>query len=43
LQQTYDSSPDVARFVAHTAFEDPSSPPDAPPRESVEIRTICFY
>jgi len=43
LLKTYDSSPDVARFVAHTAFADPSSPPDAPPRESVEIRTICFY
>ena len=34
---------DVARFVGHTAFKDPTSPPDAPLRESVEIRTVCFY
>ncbi|KAJ4316301.1 hypothetical protein N0V94_005510 [Neodidymelliopsis sp. IMI 364377] len=43
LLKTFDSDPDVARFVGHTAFRDPTSPPDAPLRESVEIRTICFY
>ncbi|KAJ4382235.1 hypothetical protein N0V86_002568 [Didymella sp. IMI 355093] len=43
LLKTYDSSPNVARFVGHTAFHDPTSPLDAPLRESVEIRTICFY
>ncbi|KAJ4993130.1 hypothetical protein SVAN01_01482 [Stagonosporopsis vannaccii] len=43
LLKTFDSSPNVARFVGHTAFKDPTSPPDAPLRESVEIRTICFY
>ncbi|MCW5314171.1 methyltransferase [Nostoc sp. KVJ3] len=32
-----------ARFAAHTAFEDPTSPADAPPRESIELRTIVFY
>lgn len=44
LLKTYDSETDGrARFVGHSAFEDPTSPPDAPLRESVEIRTIAFY
>jgi hypothetical protein len=33
----------VARFSAHGAFEDPTSPRDAPPRESIEVRTLVFY
>lgn len=32
-----------ARFAAHTAFADPTSPADAPPRESIELRTFVFY
>jgi hypothetical protein len=32
-----------ARFTAHTAFEDPATPPDARPRESIEIRTLAFF
>ena len=32
-----------ARWTAHTAFDDPSSPPDAAPRQSIETRTIAFY
>ena len=32
-----------ARWTAHTAFEDPTSPPDAYPRESIEIRTLAFF
>ncbi len=32
-----------SRFTAHTAFEDPTSPPDAPPRESIETRTLAFF
>lgn len=32
-----------ARFAAHTAFADPTSPPNAPPRESIELRTFVFY
>ncbi|MEH2083998.1 MAG: CmcJ/NvfI family oxidoreductase [Nostoc sp.] len=32
-----------ARFAAHTAFEDPTSPANAPPRESIELRTFVFY
>jgi hypothetical protein len=40
----YDSERDGrARFSAHAAFEDPNSPPDAPPRESIEIRTLAFF
>lgn len=44
LLKTYDSETDGrARFVGHTAFEDPTSPPDARTRESIEIRTIAFF
>ena len=32
-----------ARFTAHSAFDDPTSPPDARPRESIEIRTLAFF
>ncbi|MFN6568544.1 CmcJ/NvfI family oxidoreductase [Dendronalium sp. ChiSLP03b] len=40
----FDSAEDGrARFAAHTAFEDPTSPADAPPRESIELRTFAFY
>lgn len=44
LLKTYESETDGrARFVGHSAFEDPNSPPDALFRESVEIRTIAFF
>jgi hypothetical protein len=44
LLKCYDSAVDGrARFTAHSAFEDPSSPPDAPPRESIEARTLVFW
>ena len=40
----YDSREDGrARFMAHSAFDDPTSPPDAPTRESIEVRTIAFF
>jgi hypothetical protein len=32
-----------ARFTAHTAFDDPNTPPDAWPRESIETRTFAFF
>ena len=32
-----------ARWTAHTSFADPTSPPNARPRESIEIRTIAFF
>lgn len=43
LLKCYDSSADVARFTAHTAIDDPTSPDDAAPRESIEVRTLVFY
>src|SRR5215475_11407424 len=42
--KVYDSLTDGrARWTAHTAFLDPTSPPDARPRESIEIRTLAFF
>ncbi len=42
--KVYDSLKDGrARFTAHTAFEDPTTPPHARPRESIEIRTLAFF
>ena len=32
-----------ARWTAHTAFDDPTSPPHARPRESIEIRTLALF
>jgi len=32
-----------SRFTAHSAFDDPDTPPDAPPRESIETRTFAFF
>ena len=42
--KVYDSLKDGrARWTAHTAFEDPTSPANARPRESIEIRTFAFF
>lgn len=44
LLKIYDSRTDgTARLTAHTAFADPSSPPDAPPRRSIELRSLVFW
>jgi hypothetical protein len=32
-----------ARFMPHTSFTDPTTPPDAFPRESIELRTLVFH
>jgi hypothetical protein len=32
-----------ARSIPHTAFTDPTTPPDAFPRESIELRTLVFH
>ena len=32
-----------ARFMPHTAFSDPTTPADAFPRESIELRTLVFH
>jgi hypothetical protein len=42
--KVFDSMKDGrARWTAHTAFEDPTTPPQARPRESIEIRTMAFF
>ncbi len=38
-----DSDRSRPQLTAHTAFDDPSSRPGAPPRRSLEIRTISFF
>jgi hypothetical protein len=44
LLKCYDSKEDGrARFTAHSAFEDPTSAPDAAPRESIEVRALVFW
>jgi hypothetical protein len=44
LLKCYDSDESGrARFTAHTAFDDPTTPAGAPPRESIEVRTLVMY
>jgi hypothetical protein len=44
LFKCYDSETDGrARFAPHTAFTDPETPADAPPRESIELRSLVFH
>jgi len=43
LLKCYDSDPGRTRFTAHTAFVDPTSSPEAPVRESIEVRTLVFF
>ena len=44
LLRCYDSKTDGrARFAPHTAFADPTTPADAPPRESIELRALVFH
>lgn len=44
LIKCFDSKTDGrARRVPHTAFVDPSSPSDAPTRESIEVRALVFH
>ena len=44
ILKTYDSETDGrARFMAHSAFEDPNTPENAIPRESIEVRTMAFF
>ncbi len=39
----YDSDPARATGVPHSAFDDPSCPPDAPARESIDVRAFAFF
>ena len=44
LLKCYDSATDGrTRFGPHTAFVDPTTPANAPPRESIELRTLVFH
>ena len=38
----FDSDPEAVQHTAHSAFEDPNTPPDAAPRQSIEVRTIAY-
>ncbi|OSX56950.1 hypothetical protein POSPLADRAFT_1050355 [Postia placenta MAD-698-R-SB12] len=42
LIKCYDSDVDKARLTPHTAFPDTTSPPEAPHRESIEVRCLVF-
>ncbi len=39
----FDTNPDAVQWTAHSAFEHPDKAADAPPRESIEVRTIAFF
>jgi hypothetical protein len=42
--KVYDSEKDGrARFTPHTSFDDPGTPPGAPPRQSIEARALAFF
>jgi hypothetical protein len=42
--KVYESERDGrARFTPHSSFDDPTSPPDAPPRQSIEVRAFAFF
>jgi hypothetical protein len=42
--KVYDSEQDGrARFTPHTSFDDPATPPGAPPRQSIEARALAFF
>lgn len=42
--KSYDSATDgQSRFTPHTAFDDPATQPDAPARESIEVRAFLFF
>jgi hypothetical protein len=43
LIKCWDSQENVARFTPHSAFQDPTTPADTPPRQSIEIRTMAFF
>ena len=44
LIKCFDSDEDnPGRFTAHTAFDDPTTPANAAPRESIEVRALVFF
>ncbi|MEO6151551.1 MAG: CmcJ/NvfI family oxidoreductase [Croceibacterium sp.] len=38
----FDSDEGAVQHTAHSAFEDPNTPPNAAPRQSIEVRTIAY-
>jgi len=38
-----DSDRNALQWAAHTSFEDPTSMPDAAPRQSIEVRTLALF
>ncbi len=43
LIKCFDSAEDgTARLTPHSAFTDPGSPPEAPHRQSIEVRALVF-
>ena len=38
----FDSDPEAMQLTAHSAFDDPNTPVNAAPRQSIEIRTIAY-
>jgi hypothetical protein len=43
LLKCWDSDEHVARFAPHAGFDDPTTPPGTPPRQSIEFRTLAFF
>lgn len=44
LFKSFDSMEDGrARFTPHTAFDDPTCPPESPPRQSIEVRALVMW
>ena len=42
--KVFDTDSDAGvRFTAHSAFDDPNTPADAKPRESIELRALAFF
>ena len=41
--KTYDSNEKPFMPTLHSAFDDPTSNENASPRESIEVRAICFF
>ncbi|KXS21814.1 hypothetical protein M427DRAFT_40635 [Gonapodya prolifera JEL478] len=43
LIKTFEKAEDKAGFVPHSAFFDPTAPPNAPERESIEVRVLVLW
>lgn len=43
LFKQQDTRHGLSKVCPHTSFDDPASPPDAPPRRSIEVRMIAVF